>query len=183
MLLCIRRYEVPCAAHHKHPETSRRRTTRDNHRPTRQAACRESEVAPPPRNKTTLGCYQDARAMKSNEAGEPERPSRRAAQNEALEHHVRAATGKTAAYYSLAVGAAARANPQNERVRRNMPDPVPVMILGRLAVDGPLARCRFCAPRRPRRSPEYAHYSSTQFPKTQRASTPTTDSLPHHWTR
>lgn len=37
-------------------------------------------------------------------------------------------------YYSLAAGAAAHtAMPGN--IRRNMPDPVPVMVLGRLAVD------------------------------------------------
>ncbi len=37
-------------------------------------------------------------------------------------------------YYSLAVGAAAH-DPVPGRIRRNMPDPIPVMILGRLAVD------------------------------------------------
>ncbi len=37
-------------------------------------------------------------------------------------------------YYTLAVGAVAHAEAPG-RVRRNMPDPVPVMVLGRLAVD------------------------------------------------
>jgi GNAT superfamily N-acetyltransferase len=37
-------------------------------------------------------------------------------------------------YYSLAVGAAAHVDAPG-RVKRNMPDPVPVMVLGRLAVD------------------------------------------------
>jgi ribosomal protein S18 acetylase RimI-like enzyme len=37
-------------------------------------------------------------------------------------------------YYSLAVGAIAHAGTPG-RVRRNMPDPVPAMVLGRLAVD------------------------------------------------
>lgn len=37
-------------------------------------------------------------------------------------------------YYSLAVGAVAHVGAPG-RVKRNMPDPVPVMILGRLAVD------------------------------------------------
>lgn len=37
-------------------------------------------------------------------------------------------------YYVLASGAVARAETTG-RVRRNMPDPVPVMVLGRLAVD------------------------------------------------
>jgi GNAT superfamily N-acetyltransferase len=36
-------------------------------------------------------------------------------------------------YYALAVGAVARVHAPG-RVRRNMPDPVPVMVLGRLAV-------------------------------------------------
>jgi GNAT superfamily N-acetyltransferase len=38
------------------------------------------------------------------------------------------------AYYTLAAGAVARANAADS-VRRNMPDPIPVMVLGRLAVD------------------------------------------------
>jgi hypothetical protein len=38
------------------------------------------------------------------------------------------------AYYALAAGAVARANAAGS-VRRNMPDPIPVMVLGRLAVD------------------------------------------------
>lgn len=38
------------------------------------------------------------------------------------------------AYYSLAVGAVARAEASG-KTRRNMPDPIPVMVLGRLAVD------------------------------------------------
>ena len=37
-------------------------------------------------------------------------------------------------YYSLAVGAVAREEASG-KVRRNMPEPIPVMILGRLAVD------------------------------------------------
>jgi GNAT superfamily N-acetyltransferase len=37
-------------------------------------------------------------------------------------------------YYALATGAVARVTATG-RVRRNMPDPVPVMVLGRLAVD------------------------------------------------
>ena len=39
-----------------------------------------------------------------------------------------------AGYYSLAVGAAAHADSPG-RIKRNMPDPIPVMVLGRLAVD------------------------------------------------
>ncbi|MGH9519557.1 MAG: GNAT family N-acetyltransferase, partial [Terriglobales bacterium] len=41
---------------------------------------------------------------------------------------------KVVGYYSLAVGAIAHAASPG-RVRRNMPDPVPAMVLGRLAVD------------------------------------------------
>ena len=37
-------------------------------------------------------------------------------------------------YYALAVGAVAHVEAPG-RVRRNMPDPVPVMVIGRLAVD------------------------------------------------
>lgn len=37
-------------------------------------------------------------------------------------------------YYALAVGAVAHADAPG-RVRRNMPDPVPVMVIGRLAID------------------------------------------------
>ncbi len=37
-------------------------------------------------------------------------------------------------YYSLAVGAVAR-DEASDNVRRNMPEPIPVMILGRLAED------------------------------------------------
>lgn len=43
-------------------------------------------------------------------------------------------------YYALAVGAVAHVEALG-RVRRNMPDPIPVMVLGRLAVDKDLQRC------------------------------------------
>src|ERR1017187_4178265 len=62
---------------------------------------------------------------------------RRAAQNEASGAsctYVVCAGTKVAGYYSLAVGAVSHAMSPG-RLRRNMPDPVPVMILGRLAVD------------------------------------------------
>jgi GNAT superfamily N-acetyltransferase len=42
--------------------------------------------------------------------------------------------GRVVGYYALASGGVAQAQAPG-RVRRNMPDPVPVMILGRLAVD------------------------------------------------
>ena len=44
------------------------------------------------------------------------------------------AGGRVVGYYALATGAVAQAF-ATRRVRRNMPDPVPVMVLGRLAVD------------------------------------------------
>ena len=48
--------------------------------------------------------------------------------------------GKTVVgYYTLAVGAVAHVEAPG-RVRRNMPDPLPVMVLGRLAVDTRLQR-------------------------------------------
>ncbi|MEQ8820995.1 MAG: GNAT family N-acetyltransferase [Sumerlaeia bacterium] len=43
-------------------------------------------------------------------------------------------TRRVIAYYSLAVGSIAHAEVPG-KVRRNMPQPIPVMILGRLAVD------------------------------------------------
>lgn len=41
---------------------------------------------------------------------------------------------KVAGYYALATGAVAHADAPG-RVKRNVPDPIPVMVLGRLAVD------------------------------------------------
>jgi GNAT superfamily N-acetyltransferase len=43
-------------------------------------------------------------------------------------------TGRVLGYYALAAGAVAR-EVATGGVRRNMPDPVPVLVLGRLAVD------------------------------------------------
>src|SRR5260370_31460589 len=48
--------------------------------------------------------------------------------------YVVCAGGRVVGYYALATGGVAQARAPG-RVRRNMPDPVPVMILGRLAVD------------------------------------------------
>lgn len=48
--------------------------------------------------------------------------------------YVICAAGRVVGYYALATGAVAQAAATG-RVRRNMPDPVPVMVLGRLAVD------------------------------------------------
>jgi predicted N-acetyltransferase YhbS len=43
-------------------------------------------------------------------------------------------SGRVVGYYALAVGAVEHENATG-RVRRNMPNPVPVMVIGRLAVD------------------------------------------------
>ena len=62
---------------------------------------------------------------------------RRALQNEesgASRTYVLCAGNRVVGYYALAVGAVAHADAPG-RVRRNMPDPVPVMIIGRLAID------------------------------------------------
>lgn len=48
--------------------------------------------------------------------------------------YVVAANNRVVAYYTLAVGAVTHAHAPG-RVRRNMPDPLPVMLIGRLAVD------------------------------------------------
>ena len=48
--------------------------------------------------------------------------------------YVVTAEGRVVGYYALANGAVA-AQEATGKVRRNMPDPIPVMILGRLAVD------------------------------------------------
>lgn len=62
---------------------------------------------------------------------------RRAAQNQASgasRTYVIHRKGDVVGYYALANGAVAAAEASG-RTRRNMPDPIPVMVLGRLAVD------------------------------------------------
>lgn len=62
---------------------------------------------------------------------------KRAAQNEesgASRTYVVLAGSRVAGYHSLAVGALAHEIAPG-RIKRNMPDPVPMMVLGRLAVD------------------------------------------------
>lgn len=62
---------------------------------------------------------------------------RRALQNEesgASRTYVVCLENRVVGYYALAVGALAHERAPG-RIRRNMPDPVPVMVLGRLAVD------------------------------------------------
>ena len=62
---------------------------------------------------------------------------RRALQNEehgASRSYVVCIGRRVVGYYALVAGAAAHANAPG-RVRRNMPNPVPVMVIGRLAID------------------------------------------------
>jgi GNAT superfamily N-acetyltransferase len=74
------------------------------------------------------------------ESGVPELDDwlkKRALANEATgasRTYVVCAGGRVVGYYALATGSVAHAHAPG-RMRRNMPDPVPVMILGRLAVD------------------------------------------------
>jgi GNAT superfamily N-acetyltransferase len=62
---------------------------------------------------------------------------RRALQNEALgasRTYVVTAEGRVVGFYALANGAVAHKD-VTAKTRKNMPDPIPVMVLGRLAVD------------------------------------------------
>ena len=62
---------------------------------------------------------------------------RRALQNEASgasRTYVVSAGGRVVGYYALATGAVAQQQATG-KVRRNMPEPIPVMVIGRLAVD------------------------------------------------
>jgi GNAT superfamily N-acetyltransferase len=74
------------------------------------------------------------------DSGVPELDSwlkRRALQNEssgASRTYVVDADGKVIGYYALATGAVAQRQATG-RVRRNMPEPIPVIVLARLAVD------------------------------------------------
>lgn len=68
---------------------------------------------------------------------------RRALHNEssgASRTYVIVADGRVIGYYALATGAIAQ-HAATGRVRRNMPDPIPVMVLGRLAVDRQYQGC------------------------------------------
>lgn len=74
------------------------------------------------------------------ESGEPELDDwlkRRALRNEASgasRTYLIRAGQQVVGYYALAAGAVAHVHASG-RVRRNMPDPVPVMVIGRLAID------------------------------------------------
>ncbi len=84
-----------------------------------------------------LSTEHDTSGFDSGEPALDDWLRRRALANErsgASRTYVVAAGKKVAGYYSLAVGAVAHAESPG-RIKRNMPDPVPVMLLARLAVD------------------------------------------------
>jgi GNAT superfamily N-acetyltransferase len=84
-----------------------------------------------------LGVRHDLAAFDSGVADLDDWLRRRALANEesgASRTYVVCAGDRVVGYYALATGGVAQAAAPG-RVRRNMPDPVPVMIIGRLAVD------------------------------------------------
>ena len=93
--------------------------------------------APPVSAPEHLTAQHDVSAFDS---GVPELDTwlkRRALQNEASgasRTYVVSAGGQVVGYYALATGAIAQQEATG-KVRRNMPEPIPVMVLGRLAVD------------------------------------------------
>jgi GNAT superfamily N-acetyltransferase len=91
------------------------------------------EIGPPER-------LSPAHDLSGFDCGEPALDDwlrRRAWQNQASgasRTYLVCAGRRVVGYYTLAAGAVAHADAPG-RIRRNMPDPVPVMVLGRLAVD------------------------------------------------
>lgn len=84
-----------------------------------------------------LSGAHDLSGFHSGEAALDDWLRRRALANEesgASRTYVVCVKKKVVGYYSLAAGAVAHAEAAG-RVKRNMPDPIPVMVLGRLAVD------------------------------------------------
>lgn len=84
-----------------------------------------------------LSSHHDVSQFRCGEPALDEWLRRRALQNEesgASRTYVVCSGNHVVSYYALAVGAVAHAGTPG-RVRRNMPDPVPVMVIGRLAVD------------------------------------------------
>jgi GNAT superfamily N-acetyltransferase len=91
------------------------------------------EIGPPEK----LSAAHDLSGFDSGEPALDDWLRRRAMQNEvsgASRTYVVSIKRKVVGYYTLAVGAIADVEAPG-RIRRNMPDPVPVMVLGRLAVD------------------------------------------------
>jgi GNAT superfamily N-acetyltransferase len=91
------------------------------------------EIGPPEK----LSARHDLSGFDSGEPALDDWLRRRAERNEASgasRTYVVCAGRKVVGYYTLAAGGIAHAGAPG-RIRRNMPDPVPVMLLGRLAVD------------------------------------------------
>jgi GNAT superfamily N-acetyltransferase len=94
---------------------------------------RADDISPPEK----LSAKHDLSSFDSGEPVLDEWLRRRAIQNEASgasRTYVVCAGKRVVGYYTLAAGAVAVVEATG-RVRRNMPDPLPVMVLGRLAVD------------------------------------------------
>lgn len=84
-----------------------------------------------------LTAGHDVAAFDSGEPALDEWLKKRALPNEASgasRTYVVCAEGRVAGYYALANGAVAQQRATG-RVRRNMPDPIPIMLIARLAVD------------------------------------------------
>ena len=93
----------------------------------------KNEISPPEK----LSAAHDFAAFDCGEPVLNDWLRRRALQNEASgasRTYVVCAGNRVLGYYTLAVGAVAHTETPG-RIRRNMPDPVPVMLLGRLAVN------------------------------------------------
>ena len=91
------------------------------------------EIGPPEK----LSAERDFSSFNSGEVALDEWLRRRAQQNEASgasRTYVVCVGRRVVGYYTLAAGAIAHAEAPG-KIRRNMPEPVPVMVLGRLAVD------------------------------------------------
>lgn len=92
-----------------------------------------NEITPPEK----LSREHNLSGLNSGEPALDDWLRRRAIQNEgsgSSRTYVVCANRRVVGYYTLANGAIAHAQAPG-KVKRNMPDPVPVMILGRLAVD------------------------------------------------
>jgi GNAT superfamily N-acetyltransferase len=91
------------------------------------------ETGPPER----LSAQHDLSGFDSGEPALDDWLRRRAERNEASgasRTYVVCAGRKVAGYYALAAGAICHLDAPG-RIKRNMPDPIPVMLVGRLAVD------------------------------------------------
>src|SRR3972149_1190429 len=94
-----------------------------------------------------LTAEHDVSAFKSGEPTLDDWLKRRALANQesgASRTYVVSAGKRVVGYYALANGAIAHSDATG-RIRRNMPDPIPVMVLGRLAIDQQYQRRRLGA--------------------------------------